>query len=309
MWYWQLGDEGFRVLTAKNGNEYIGQSCAYRVKVCVGQDVKEMWWGVDAFVLEGNRGRGIGSKLQEQMHHDLPNFTSAWYSPTNGAIKRKCGSHGIMEFPFAYYPVSSYYSILLELGIERGFHFKIKLPRIRLPWFYSTLNKPCNKQLKGYEVIEMSLMQLPMLSVFAESCLKEEPFHVIRSEQYLQWKYVDNPRTRCRLLSISKNHQLVGLVVFSELLKQNVVHAKSRVVKIYDSLLAPFSGLTHKQMLFFVADYLRNCGERIDGFKSLQKTNWHPSLLYPKRKVVLSTMNTELLPSGYITYMDQDMEG
>lgn len=309
LWYWQLGDEGFRVLVAKRGDEYVGQSCAYRVLFRNNLKINELWWGVDAFVLSEMRGMGIGKKLQGELHKDVPNFSSAWYSPANGAIKRKCGGHGILTFPFAYYPVSSYVSILVELGIKKVFGTEKSYSRIRIPWLYYAINKIGSKSLKSFEVKEIALPVLPEFSSFAEECLADTSFHVIRSEEYLKWKYVNNPRTKCRALSVEKNGTQAGLVVFSELLEQDVVHARAKVIKIYDSLYKSNSGLSHKQLLLLVAAYLRKKGERVDGFKMLQKVDWHPALLYPKYRELLSTLDVDMMQNGYITYMDQDMEG
>ena len=309
LWYWQLGDNGFRVLTAKRGDEYIGQACAYRVRAFVNGTEQDLWWGVDNFVIAPMRGKGVGKLLQSQLHRDLRNFSSAWYAPANNTIKRQCGAHGIMTFSFGYYPVSSYFSILMELAMKQLISMKISVPRIRIPWIYSMINSPRNKGLNNYKLQDIDLVQLPSLSNFIEGCLKDKEFHVIRSEQYLQWKYVSNPRTRCRAVVARNDDTTVGLIVFSEILEQKVVHAMARVVKVYDILSTPTSGLTYKHLLYMLSEYLHKRGERIDGFKLLQNVAWHPSLLYPKNRELLSTLNVGELSSGYITYIDQDMEG
>lgn len=308
-WYWQLGDEGFRVLTAKKGNEYVGQACAYRVDACINHEVHELWWGVDTFVVSTMRGQGIGKSLQMQLHHDLPNFSSAWYSPANGAIKRKYGGHGILKFPFAYYPVSSYCSVLLELVLKKAISSKITLPHIRLPHFYSTLNALGHKLDKTYSVAEISQEDLPSLSSFMSECMKEEAFHIIRPEKYLRWKYIDNPNLKCRALSISKENTMVGLVVFSQVIDSLVVTSPSRTVKIYESLFKKDSGLTHRHLLLAVTKYLRQHHEKVDGIQSLQRIKYRPAFIYPfSGTELLSTIDIEILPSGYITLIDQDME-
>ena len=269
LWYWQLGD-GYRVLTAKRGNDYIGQACAYRVKALILGEEQEMWWGVDNFVTKTMRGQGIGKMLQGQLHRDLPNFSSAWYAPANNTIKRQCGAHGIMAFSFGYYPVSCHFSILAELMLKRFFSMKITLPRIRMPWLYSRINKPCSKSLKGFTLSETDLAELPTMAGFIEECLKEKDFHVVRSEQHLRWKYVNSPRTRCRVVKVQNEGMTVGLIVFSEVLKQKVVHAKARVIKIYDMVSTSASGLSYRHLLYLLSEHLRKHGEHIDGFKSLQ---------------------------------------
>ena len=306
LWYWQRGNANFKVFTASIDGHFAGQSCAYRVYISINNRIEELWWGVDTFVLPEYRGKGIGKRLQKELHQALPNFSSAWYSPTNGVIKRKCGGHSLFSFPFAFYPVSSFISILLELGVKKMFNYKGTMPRVRLPWLYATLN---GRLSKDYEVKEHVLQELPQLSSFMEECLKSESFHVIRSEQYLQWKYVCNPRTKSRVLSINRNGKREGVVIFSESMEQNVVHAKANVVKVYDSIIAPHSCLTHKDLLHVIVSYCRQHGEELDMIKSLQNTTWYPVFFYPRHREVLSTLDIEKLPSAYLSYMDQDMEG
>ena len=308
-WYWLLGDEGFRVLVAKAGDEYVGQACTYRVKAQINHEVREIWWGVDTFVLSAFRGKGIGKALQARLHQDVPNFTSAWYSPANGAIKRKCGGHAILKFPFAYYPVSCYFSILLELGMRKIFNRSVGLPHIRLPHFYSTLNAWMHRKDQAYTVAEVSQEKLPSLSSLINTFLEDEPFHIVRSEDYLKWKYIDNPLLRCRVLSISKDNAIVGLVVFSCVNDSLVIASPARTVKILESLYRKDSGLSHRDLLFLVTGYLKQHKEKLDGIQSLQRIKYWPSLVYPFSGTdLLSTINIEKLPSGYLTFIDQDME-
>lgn len=308
-WYWQLGDESYRVLAAKRGTEFVGQSCAYRVKVCINQNIHEFWWSIDTFVLGTMRGKGIGKKLQAQLHQDVPNFSSAWYSPANGAIKRKCGGHGILTFPYAYYPVSCYCSILLELALKKVISSKITLPHLRLPHFYSTLNAWRHGLDKTYTISEISQDAIPSLSPLMDEFLKYEPFYVIRSEEYLRWKYIDNPDLRCRALTISKGNAIVGVVVFSHASDNLFVASTVRTVKIYESLFRKDSGLTHRHLLLAVADYLKQHHIKVDGIQSLQAIKYRPALAYPfSGTELLSTLKVEKLPSGYITLIDQDME-
>lgn len=308
-WYWQLGDKGFRVLVAKQGKEYVGQACAYRVEASINQAPHELWWGVDAFVLSAMRGQGIGTQLQARLHKELPNFSSAWYSPANGAIKRKCGGHSILAFPYAYYPVSCYFSVLLELALKKVLGSRAALPHLRLPHFYSTLNTWWRRLDKTYTVAEVSQATLPSLSPLMDELLKDEPFYVIRSEEYLRWKYIDNPDLRCRALTISKDNAIVGLVVFSHASDNHFVASTVRTVKIYESLFRKDSGLTHRHLLLAVADFLKQHREKVDGIQSLQRIKYRPALVYPFSGTdLLSTINVEKLPSGYITLLDQDME-
>ena len=309
LWYFSLGNDSYRILVAKVDDEYVGQSCAYKVPAMVHNDEMIWWWGVDSFVLPHMRGKGIGKHMQERLHKDLPNFSSAWYSPTNGYIKRKCGGHCILEFPFAYYPVSCFCTIMAELALKKVISRKIKLPRVRLPFIYARLNGCGRSRIQQYHTEEIDVTQLPVMSDFIEDCLKDTQFHVVRSRQYLKWKYVDNPRIHCHVISVSHNGKRVGIAVFSDMRNRGVVMAKANVVKIYESLYTKESGLSQRKMLELIINYFRQKNLLLDGVLSLQKIDYRPMLIYPRpSSELLSTLQIEKLDSGYLTYSDQDME-
>ena len=169
LWYFALGEDNYRILVAKKGDEFVGQSCAYSVDVSMCQNTFRLWWSVDTFVLPKMRGKGIGKLLQGRLHKDLPNFSSAWYSPTNGVIKRKCGAHGLLNLFFGYYPVSSYFTIIFELALKRIISRKIVIPRLRLPFIYERLNSLKGVRFQSYKVEEIPIEVLPSLSGFIES--------------------------------------------------------------------------------------------------------------------------------------------
>lgn len=309
LWYWKQGEDSFKVLTASINGELVGQSCAYKAICCVNNKNIEIWWSVDTFVLSSTRGKGVGKKLQGRLHQDCPNFSSAWYSPTNGAIKRKCGAKGILDFPQAYYPVSIYFSTFLELILKKTVNRNITIPHIRLPYFYSLVNTLFKKRWKKYTIEEIDCKQIPEYSSFMEECLKDEGFRVLRTKEYLKWKYVDNPRIRCRALSIKKDNRQVGLVAFSPVIDGHVVMSKARTLKIYESVFTKDSGLTHRDLLLLVANYCRKMGEKLDTILSLQSIKYWPVLVYPRPHTeLLSTISEDKVQSGYLTYIDQDME-
>ena len=99
------------------------------------------------------------------------------------------------------------------------------------------------------------------------------------------------------------------MVVFSHVSNNLFVASTVRTVKIYESLFKKDSGLTHRHMLHAVTRYLKQHREKVDGIQSLQSIKHRPALVYPfSGTELLSTINIEMLPSGYITLIDQDME-
>ena len=90
----------------------VGQASAFKVTAIIEGKEQALYWGCDTFLLQEYRGYGIGKTLQKIMHETCPNFSSAWYSPINGIIKRKCGCFDLMELRFTYYPVSYFMGMM-----------------------------------------------------------------------------------------------------------------------------------------------------------------------------------------------------
>lgn len=306
--HWYFHGEGFRLLVARIGNGYVGQSCAYCVKAVVDGKRLDLWWGVDVFVLADMRGRSIGKKMQQKLHDDLPNFTSVSYAKLNGIIKRKVGATELLDVHFTYYPVSSYFSLLSDLvvkKIKRSFRF----PRIRLPYFYP-FGKLQPKKTQGLtiDVIDRKNMG-DELSEFMEECLAKERFHVVRSKEFLQWKYTDNPAIDFKTVSVSEKGHRIGCAVLSDVYEGTYVVTKARLVKVYDCLVLPGCGLSHKQLLKIAFNYCRQHWKMApDGILDIHASESRPSITYPSVTHMLSNMDSPKLESGYVSYIDQDME-
>lgn len=305
-WY---APHGFKMLVAEVDGAYMGQSCGTRATAMVNGIEEEIWWSVDTFVVPQSRGMGIGKKLQKKLHEDLKNFSSVWYTPANGHLKRKCGAKEVLAVPFSYYPVSNFFTIFIELVWKKLFSKDIHF-RINLPFFYYHLNSFIGCKLnKEYTVEEMCESDINgNLAAFATTCLKDMPFYIKRDEDYLKWKYVNGPSIRYKMLEIKAKGKKIGIVAFSEDHDGHCVAVKAHVVKIFDSLFIPGYGLSHKKLLMLVMDYFKKKGIYLDGIWSLQKIDYYPKLVYPRPSAfMLSTLN-ESFDKGYLTYLDQDMD-
>ena len=189
-WYFRSGN--FKLLMAVVDDRFVGQACSYKATAIIHGKEQEWWWGVDNFVLEEMRGKGIGKALQKKLHNDCPNFSSATYSSLNGIIKKKCGSHKIFEYHRYYCPVSCWLTLYTELILKKILSRKISIPKIRLPYVYGLLNK--SQAIDKYTIKELKSSDYnDQLSSFIEDCLKSTSFHIQRSTAYLRWKYLQNP--------------------------------------------------------------------------------------------------------------------
>lgn len=307
-WYYRRG--AYRVLAAIVDGNYVGQSTGYMANAIVNGEEIEIWWSIDTFVLAEMRGRSIGKKLQEKLHQDLPNFTSVSYSRLNGIIKRKCGAEELLDVSFSYYPISCYLTLLLDLAIKKTLNRGISFPKIRIPFLYLNFNRAFYR-LNDFNIRELPKEQFAEeVSDFMELCLKEECFHIVRSIDFLRWKYRDNPMITFHALSISKQGERVGVIVLSEVYEGQYLVTKARLIKVLDFVVKPAYRGLRANLLHLALKYCRKQWKLVpDGVLSAQPIRYFPSLTYPKVTHMLSTLKTEKkIKSGYVSYIDQDME-
>ena len=308
--HWYFNSNNYRVLVAKVDGQYAGQSTSYMAKALVRGEEKEIWWSVDTFVLEEMRGRSLGRKLQQKLHKDLPNFSSVAYASLNGIIKKKCGAKNILDVNFKYYPISCYFSILFEMVLRKAMRKEFTLPHIKLPNLYMNLNRWFGKGGKQLTIEEISREQIAdRASFLMEECLKEEEFHIIRSREYLKWKYSDNPNISFKAFIVKQQGEEVGIVVLSDLYEGTYLVTKARVIKVYDFVLKKDCGVTRKQVLNRVLQHQKILWNQTpDGILAIQNIPYYPHLTYPRNREFLSTLEIDKLSSGYFGYIDQDME-
>lgn len=306
-WYFSSGN--YRILVAIVDGNYVGQSSSYMAKAIVNGEEKDIWWSIDTFVLKEMRGRSLGRKLQEKLHNDLPNFSSVSYSKLNGIIKRKCGAKEFLDFQFNYYPISCYFTLLFELSLKKLISRTISFPKIRLPFFYLKANCLFFKAVQ-FSVEEISDDSFDEdISSFMEQCLRNEPFHIVRSLHYLKWKYRDNPMISFHVLSVMDNGERIGIIVLSDVYKGQYIVTNANLIKVYDYVINPEYEKFRTSIFCCVLNYCSNRWRSIpDGVLSAQSMRYKPSMTYPRVTHMLSTLEVEKLRSGYISYIDQDME-
>lgn len=310
-WYKSMG--AYKLLLAIKDGEPVGQISAYRIRASIAGRPTTIWWGVDNFVLDDERGQGIGKKLQMKLHQDLENFSSVSYSRLNGIIKRKCGAKELMQIPFTYLPVNSFFSLLLRIILHRKFHKEIRVPTVFRNKYYH-LNSLLNFGHKHYTVYELRLETCfeTLTPLIAES-LKKYDFYVIRDKGYLQWKYLNNPTIgHVHILGFysTMSKKLLGCIIFSEPFEKDVFSVPSTtIVTILDCFIFDNNISTRQMVLECIREY---CKKRvlIDGILYIGKIPYYPILRYPyKGRYFLSTIVSDgPIQNPYLGYSDQDME-
>lgn len=290
----------YKIFAAKVDDVFVGQAAAFGVDCYISNKIKELWWGVDTFLFREYRGSGIGKQLQKHLHDDLPNFTSAAYTPINGIIKKKCGCNSLFERNTWYYGVSNFFTLMVS--IAAGKLFKMNLPMRSIAanqylWFKS-------KKYKGYEITG-AVIDEKLVGFINENLKNKYDFFVWRNVDYMKWKYEMNPAFDYKLMTFSKNGMVKAVVGFTDIRHYGLGGKIVRGVKVLDSIIGNDSELTAADLLVYIADYYKMKNERIDGIFSLKKSGWHPRTC--ASRPVLSTMRAEIR-QPYITYLDQDME-
>lgn len=310
-WYHERGR--YKILLAIEDGVLLGQSCVYSVDVVINNEKEELWWGVDGFVLEKARGRGIGKMLQKQLHRDFSFFSSLWYSRLNGIIKHKCGAYGLLKCPFNYYSASSFLSVLLCVFVKRFLHKVVHFPVIYRNKYFILNNLFSFKNKWIVQNVQLSEHIDELIPLINES-LKEHDFYVIRDKNYLFWKYIENPTIggykTLFFYSKSNPEKLLGAVIFSSTYMKTTFSIPLNVFTILDSFIVPGSGLSKRQILLETIRYYHNLGVAVDGILALGDFSYFPFLRYPWDGTALLTnyVGSSNIENPYLSYSDQDME-
>lgn len=304
-----LKSEDFKIIVALLNGKMIGQAAAYKVTAIINGKEQPFYWGCDTFLLPESRGLGIGKHLQNELHKACPNFSSAWYSPINGIIKKKCGSSELMKLRFTYYPVSSFIDIFVQLITAKIFKKRIKL-KYSIPYLYYNFNKIFYKnKLNNFEIKEIYLNDITSeISDFIEKSLNKYDFHIKRSLEFMKWAY-EWKENHYHILTINnKKKEIEALVIFSDIHNATHVIARFNGVSILDLIINTKSNLKKKDIIMLVISYYKKRKEKLDGIITFEQIRYFPKFIYPSPYSPLLSTCTEKITNGYISFIDQDMD-
>lgn len=294
-WYSSKGE--VKILLALIDGKIVGQNCAFKDTAVINGAETIIWWGCDAFVLSETRGMGIGKKMQMKLHNELPNFCSAWYSPVNGIIKKKCGSKPLFSYNTAYYPMSSFLKFYLIKVFKKVFKRDINFS-YRIPYIYYYINSIFKKR---YNFSETELCNI-VYEFIDNSTLKEYDFYVKRDKEYLEWRYKKNPNLKYFVVKVENKGKIEAVVMFTEIFTYN----KLSVSNILDVFKDVNSKITDKDIVLTVGRFFKKKKEGIDGINFLCKCSYFPKIVH--RIDFLTTIETDkIIMHPYVSYSDQDM--
>lgn len=302
---WYSSQYPYRILLAIVNGLPVGQNCVYKVPAVIGGKDTTISWGVDAFVLPKWRGNGIGKMLQKRLHEDCENFSSAWYSPINGLIKRKCNANEYFRLYFPYYAVSKWFSIYIELAIKKLFNKTITIP-IRIPNLYILFKTKSGEHFEFEEVYNFDDADIS----FINKVLSPKDLYVKRDVKYMHWKYFNNPSLLFppHIVRVHYRNQLIAIFSFTTAKKSQYISASVFTSILFDSFIDDRYNFSNNDIIKYIVKYHKDQGVVIDGIRSLQDIKYYPKIVYPIYGVpLLSTYNGKL-NSFYLSLIDQDME-
>lgn len=299
-WYVEHGC--IKILAAVYKNTYMGQSCAYSVQTHVLGKVITLNWGVDSFVISIYRGLGIGKRLQKKLHEDVPNFTSFWYSPTNGHIKRICGSHELFKYKMMLYPLSGYLKYFMD-----AFCLKVLKKEIKFTYKSDLLKRIFFGGKSNYIFREIEFSE--ELYGYIEKALSKYDFYVLRNVEYINWKYNNNPSMNFNLIEVLDADNIRCALVFITLPNFiDVMASRVNCVKVLDVFKTDMK-FTERDLISLLCRYFQANNWYVDCILKLGNEGCFPHIVFPwPSTTMLSTITDCNIKNPYISYSDQDME-
>lgn len=304
---WLRLRSNYKILLALVDGVLAGQSSAYRCTAVISGKEVEWWWSIDTFILPEMRGKGIGRKIQEQFHKDLPNFSSLWYSPANGHIKRLCGAKEVCCIGFNYFPVGNYFNNMYRILMKKYFHKSLNVQK-RTEWTYYHLNRFFCKK---YIVEEIDLCrEMKNIIPFINVCMQDKELYIKRDSDYMYWKYELNPTLKYHVLRICepKSNEQVAILAFSDIFMRNLLVTPIKTVILLDIFIKQQTSFSVRNALVTIADYYYKRKQCFDGIMSLQNACYLPFFRYPLNGTPLLSTLKGKFENVYFGYSDQDME-
>ena len=308
---WYRDNREYKILVAKENGKYIGQSCVCKETAHVNGKIKDIWWGVDTFVLPTGRGKGIGKALQGRLHKDFDSMSSIWYSRTNGIIKNKCGARPILSQYLTFYPISSFFSVicrgLLNKLFHKDYHNHISILYNKyLPLYYSL-----SRSNVFSRTISLDSFISNHLTLINQS-LERFDFRIKRDECFYKWKLKLNPQiTGYHILEFIKsdNQELLGSAIITDPFIRKTFGISLNVVMILE-VITYSNQFPIKNALAEIMKYIGSNYRKVDGVLTLGNNSEYPSITFPINGLTLLSngFTTDQINSSYLGLIDQDME-
>ncbi len=296
---------GLVIVLAIYQGEIVGQTSGIKNFAFIKGVKEEWWWSVDTFVLPELRGKRIGYMVQQKLHNDLKNFSSASYTKLNGKSKKSSGANDLFYNSFMYFPVNNFFGILISSVIKKLYNKELRLKRLQYNLYYY-LNK---KGIKDIHIRENDFFkQTSRIINFIQTCLKKKDFYMERTVEFIRWKYYENPSVKVNNLTFFKNDRIIAEVFFSDVYNTRLVNIQASFSKVLDVFVENEKDKKlNKMIISEITRYFIKRNVQIDGLCSMQKFNYYPFITF-LHQPLLSTHKVETFSNPYLSYGDADME-
>ena len=159
------------IYSVEKDGKYVAQMLTMPVPLSLNEEIIPAFWGQDYFVLEENRGEGIGKKLAEY-YLGKDYYIAVGFSPKSAVIHQKMGANKIGYLDFYRKWTSSF--MKLKFLIHRGLKIKAK---------------PINSYLFQEKVGEFKRMETPSELVLPTLNWNENVVESIRNRTYFEWRF------------------------------------------------------------------------------------------------------------------------
>jgi len=303
---WLKKRNNYRILLAIENRKIIGQACCYDVIAVVEGKEIQLTWGIDNFVLPEARGKGVGKILQKILHESMPNFSSAWYSPTNGHIKKSCGAKSFISTKFPYYAISKFLGIYLEILLRLVLKRTIQIKPLKPNLYYRLLY---NGKLNHYTLTEINGFTKEHIDFINDSLANKFDFYIKRDEKYLKWKYDENPSIKgFHIIEVKKENRIVAVISFTKPRIRSFLLATYWGVTILDLFVKDEKMFKNKDALKIVVEFYKNRGIMLDGISTFFDVPYSVKICYPSKGIPFLSTYEGNIKKAYISFLDQDIE-
>lgn len=300
-WEWQYFTNPFNdgplVYVAYYGDNLAGAIGCIPIKFSIRDKVVDAVWMVEAVTNPSFQRMGISMKLHEKIEDD---FTFVMAKSISDMILPLTKKRNYIYIPNAVYMIRilNFKSFLKERVFKkRGGERKRALQS--------------DARLPGFEIVSSFNEEY---DEFAKKLCRKYDFTVLKTSEYLQWRYIDCPVIDYTIFRLNKNSRISGYVILRISEDKGIKHGW-----IVDMLVDPLDSTSFNKMLKKCMIYFRSkdvsCVYTL-GTHRLLKRKYYNNFFFPTKthaRIIAKNKKgmSDLIPdahSWYITEGDSDAD-
>jgi GNAT superfamily N-acetyltransferase len=234
-WWWEFQYNPFGpkdrlpMWVAEDDGEIVGQSAAMCVRCKVGEDTVDAAWGVDFYVLESHRGRGIGRDLQRANQDSQKLFMSLGMADSTRIIKSQIGQRPFKSMTL-FARVERIAPNDFDSTVERALRKRVsaakvsavtralrvsRVDRLGAAWLARRMRRPGRRTFADGLRVEAVDGRFDERADFLWRKIRGDwDVAVERGREHLNWKYRDQPYMDYQAAYVMRGDDVVGLVAY-----------------------------------------------------------------------------------------------